>query len=152
MYINEHERSSPGRTEYISIVTNNLCSRIHIGDIAMAEQDGRHLTVLLKDGCEYSCYARLSNIRKALEHNGMFKVMESMYINFDAVEKIEDGEVVFSSGVAFTIGRNNFIRLRQAYKKYLRTFPPYSPFMGMENDIVAEFPGVGYGKEDGLYC
>lgn len=124
--------------EYISVVTNNICSRIHISDIAMAEQDGRKLLIVLKDGEEFSCYAKLSDISQALDKYGLYKVMESMYISFDAVNKVEDRELSFFCGKTCTFGRNNFIKMRQAYKKYLRSFPPYTVDVPIEDAEYAE--------------
>lgn len=61
-----------------------------------------------------------------------------MYISFDAVNKVEDRELSFFCGKTCTFGRNNFIKMRQAYKKYLRSFPPYTVDVPIEDAEYAE--------------
>lgn len=110
--------------DIISIISGKLCARIPKVDIEYVEQKGRKVIVSAY-GREYAFYNHIDDIVKSLDDQDVYRSLKSLAINFNKVRSIENGRIIFESGAYYGMGRNNFIKTRQAFKQYLLNFPPY---------------------------
>lgn len=111
----------PERATMLSIITAKSCARIRIEDVEYIEQAGRKLELMTND-LQYSVYENIENLIPYFRSQSFFRVMKSIFINFDRVRSIEEDTIYFESGKSISMGRNNICRTRNAFKKYLRQY------------------------------
>ncbi len=124
---NKAEKFSERRElpKYISVISSNQCARIRIDDIEMIEQEGRRVHVVTAEK-DYTFYESMKVIARLLADRGFYRPMNGMIINLDHVKDITGFYVNFYSGQSISMGKNSIGRMRQAYKRYLLRYPPYS--------------------------
>lgn len=120
-----HYNRNRNLPEYISLISGSQCARIKINDIECIEQDGRKLHIITAEK-DYTLYENMTTIIKSLAERAFFRPMKGLIINFDHVKDISGSFVNFYSGQSVTLGKNSASRTRQAFKKYLMRYPPYS--------------------------
>lgn len=113
--------------EYIPVISSKQCARIRIDDIEMIEQEGRRIHVVTAEK-DYTFYEQMSNILKMLADRGFYRPMKGMVINLDHVKDISGFYVNFYSGQSISMGKNSIGRMRQAYRRYLLRYPPYTQY------------------------
>ena len=111
--------------EFISVISPRHCAKIRISDIEMIEQDGRKLRITTAER-EYSFYEEMNTVARMLVCRAFFRPMKGLIINLDHVKDITGFYVNFFSGHSVSMGRNSVSNMRQAYKRYLYKYPPYS--------------------------
>ena len=121
-YSKSHHRELP---EFISVISSKDCAKIRISDIEIIEQDGRKLHVITA-GKDYTFYGVLGMIAESLAERAFFRPIKSMIINLDHVRDITGFSVNFNSGQSVAMGRNALYSTKQAYKRYLLRYPPYT--------------------------
>lgn len=114
-----------GEKGTISIVSGNTCVRMCMSDIDLIEQNGLKLRMLTSLG-EYVFYDKMEAIAEALIGASFYRAMKSLIVNFDNVVFMKDGTMLFHSGRTYSIGRNNYLMMKRAFKKYLMRYPPFS--------------------------
>lgn len=112
------------RIEYVSIITNKICTRVRIDDIEMIEREGRRIHILTGQD-EFICYEKIETLAPLLVNRAFFRAKSGLIVNFRLVNRLADQEIVFMSGRTCVIGRNNYIKTRAAYKRYLLGYPPF---------------------------
>ena len=123
-------------SEFISVISSNQCARIRIDDIELIEQEGRRVHVVTPEK-DYTFYESMAAIVKLLANRGFYRPMKGMIINLDHVKDISGFYVNFYSGQSISMGKNSIGRMRQAYKRYLLRYPPYTLWEPIERtDIV----------------
>ena len=115
---------------YIPVITKDRYYKINIADIDLIEQTSNKLRVVTSDRNEYEFRGTIDEIAPMLVGKSFFRVMKKLVINFDNVEYVSNYTLNFRSGITYGIGRNNFLKLRRAYKNYLFG---YLPFIGRES-------------------
>ena len=125
--------------EYISVISANKCAKIKIDDIEVIEQDGRkvHVITAAKD---YSFYGGLNTIAGSLAERAFYRPIKRLIINLDHISDINSFSVNFSSGQSVSLGKNALLSTKNAYKKYLMRYPPYTIWepMGLSGSSVSE--------------
>lgn len=109
----------------IAVISNRVCAQIRIDDIEYIEQVGRKVHIVSSTG-EYCFYEKMRNVAPAITERAFYRVMKGLIINCDKIARLENHEIVFESGRTYGMGRNNFIKLRQVYKRYLLQYPPFA--------------------------
>ncbi len=129
--------------QYISIISGSQCARIKISDIECIEQEGRRLHIITAER-DYTLYESLSNLITSLAERAFFRPMKGLIINFDHVKDITGGYINFYSGQSVTMGKNSASRTRQAFRKYLMKYPPYSLWEPMRRVNEVREEGANY--------
>ncbi len=137
-YFSFNEKNLP---EYISIVSASRCARIRIEDIEIIEQEGRKIHIITAER-DYSYYEKMNTLAMSLGNRAFYRVMKGLIINFDHVKEIKGYYIIFNSGKVVTMGKNNMSKAKQAYKRYLLHYPPYTTWL--------DLPGVAEQKLDSL--
>ena len=114
-----------GLPEYISIISASQCARIKIDDIEIIEQEGRKIHIVTAER-DYAVYESINTIIMSLGNRAFYRPMKGLIINLDHVKDITGYYVNFYSGQSVTMGRNSIGKTRQAYKRYLLRYPPYT--------------------------
>ena len=114
-----------GLPEYISIISASQCARIRIDDIEIIEQEGRKIHIVTAER-DYAVYESINTIIMSLGNRAFYRPMKGLIINLDHVKDITGYYVNFYSGQSVTMGRNSIGKTRQAYKRYLLRYPPYT--------------------------
>ncbi|MBK5253977.1 MAG: LytTR family transcriptional regulator DNA-binding domain-containing protein [Peptostreptococcaceae bacterium] len=107
----------------ISVINSKTCIQINVSDIEMIEQVGRRVHVVT-DSREDYYYGKIKNLEDALDEK-FYHVLNGCIVNFNKVIKMESQLIYLESGLVYEIGRNNFIKTKQAFKDYLHRFPPF---------------------------
>lgn len=115
---------------HIPVITKDRYYKINITDIDLIEQTSNKLRVVTSDRNEYEFRGTIDEIAPMLVGKSFFRVMKKLVINFDNVEYVTNYTLNFRSGITYGVGRNNFLKLRRAYKNYLFG---YLPFIGRES-------------------
>jgi len=123
--------------QYISVISSTQCARIRIDSIQAIEQEGRKLHIITPER-DYSFYENINAVIMSLGGRAFYRPMKSVIINFDHVMDITGRSVNFYSGQSLTLGQNSSVRTRQAFKRYLRQYPPYSLWTPPAYSMVAE--------------
>lgn len=122
----------------ISVMSNQRCAKVPISDIEAIEQEGRKLH-LVTGYDDFICYERIDKVAPLLLNRNFYRPMKSLIINFDRVKEVDTEEVLFVSGQSMTMGKNNLTKLRMAYKRFLKKYPPFIDCDGESNvALVAE--------------
>ncbi|MBQ6389423.1 MAG: LytTR family transcriptional regulator [Mogibacterium sp.] len=122
--------------EYISVISASQCARIRIDDIECIEQEGRKLHILTAKK-DYSIYENIGSVISSLIERPFYRPMKGLIINFDHVRDITGSDVNFISGQVVSMGKNTICKTRQAYRRYLLRYPPYTNCVSLR---VAEIP------------
>lgn len=122
--------------EYLSVISSSMCARIRIDDIEVIEQEGRKLHIITA-AREYCFYENISSILMILAGRAFYRPIRGLIINFDHVRAIEGNTITLHSGQCINLGKNSTAKTRQAYKNYLRKYPPYSLWGGGEYAAAA---------------
>ena len=104
--------------EYLPIITRKYSTRAKVDDLIMIERTGRKINVVT-DGNKWTYNGKIKDTWMYLDKR-FFHCLCGCIINFDKVEKMENNQIIFANGLRYTIGRDNFLRTRQAYDAYLR--------------------------------
>ena len=111
--------------EYISVISYSHCARIKIDDIEVIEQEGRKLHIVTPER-EYTFYENISDIVMSLANRAFYRPIKGLVINMDHIKDIQGHHVNFYSGQSVTLGKNSICKVKQAYRRYLLRYPPYS--------------------------
>ena len=125
MATEEQTRKLKAPPEYISVISANQCAKIKITDVEAVEQSGRRLHVITP-GKDFTFYGDMNVMALSLADRAFYRVMKSLIVNFDHVRDISGNSINFYSGRSINLGRNNVNKTKQAYKRYLMKYPPYS--------------------------
>ncbi len=125
----DFDPESISERKFISVISNKVCAQVAIAKIEFIEQEGRKIHIHT-DSNDYLCYQSMEKVAVALGGRAFYRPMKSLILNFERVARLENQEIVFASGYVFPLGRNNFIKVRQAFKRYLMHYPPFSTLTG----------------------
>lgn len=113
------------KREYLSVMSGTTMALIKIDDIEYVERRGRRTYIQMEEK-RYATTEKIQVIASQFGERAFFRAMDSLIVNFDRVERMEADGIYFTSGHAFSMGKNNMAKTRKAFKKYLLRFPPYS--------------------------
>lgn len=103
---------------FIPIKSGKSYRKVNINEILYVFQKGR-ITIIRTENCEISFYSKLSDLEKYLTQN-FVHVLKHCVINFDKVERVENGFIYFNNGLRFNdIGISNFIKAKQKFTSYM---------------------------------
>ncbi|MBR2539486.1 MAG: LytTR family transcriptional regulator [Mogibacterium sp.] len=120
-----HYKTNRDLPEYISVISASQCARVKIADIECIEQEGRKLHIITP-ARDYTVYESINTIARSLVDRAFYRAMKGLILNFDQVKDITGNYINFYSGQSVTMGKNSVSKTRQAYRRYLLKYPPYS--------------------------
>ncbi len=106
------------KEDYIAVLQGKAVAKVKVSDIVFIERDRRKLHLVTEKGT-YDYYERMENVEPVLDQR-FYPCLKGCYINLDKVESMQEQRISFDNGEFLYIGRENFIRTRQYYKKYLK--------------------------------
>lgn len=106
-------------------MSNKRCAKVPIKDIEAIEQEGRKLHIITGND-EFVCYEKIDRVAPLLLNKNFYRPMKSLIVNFDKVKEVTSQEVSFYSGQSISMGKNNLCKLRGAYKRFLKNYPPFT--------------------------
>lgn len=109
----------------ITIISHRSCARIMLEDIELVEQDGRILHIITANR-DYAVYESIETLAAMLNIKSFYRPLKKLIINFDHVKDIEGNYINFESGQSAALGRNNICKVRNAFRRYLMDYPPYT--------------------------
>ena len=102
---------------YIVVSNGKFVAKVKINDILLIERNARKVRIVTaRETYEY--YERLENIHPFLDP-GFYPCLQNCYVNFEKVKVMQEQKIIFEDGYVFYLGRANFVKTRQAFKKYL---------------------------------
>lgn len=119
----------------ICIMNNTRCAKVNIDDIEAVEQEGRKLHIITGSD-DFICYEKIDKLAPLLLNRSFFRPMKSLILNLERVKEVTVHEVMFVSGQSMTMGKNNMLKLRRAYRNYILRYPPFTEIEHL--DHVAE--------------
>ena len=114
--------NNSGPDGMISIVTAKHVARIRIGEVILVEKEGRVIHIVTADQ-DYSVYESMEYMAEIFNADNFYKPLRGLIVNFDHVKNVSGGYIIFDSGQAVFMGRNNICRMRTEFKRYLMTYP-----------------------------
>lgn len=103
---------------YIPVKTKSECRKVYLDDILYIVQRSRVCTIYTEN-YEIRFYDKLVNLDKYLTEN-FVRVLKYSAINFQKVEKIDNGIIYFRCGKCFKdIGIANYIKAKQLFVAYM---------------------------------
>lgn len=106
------------RDKYIVINNKSFVEKIDIKSIVYIESNKRKIIVYTVNG-KYETYEKLDNIYIKLESYGFVRTHRSYIINMDFIKKIEQKEIVTTTGDTVLISRANAEMVKERFMKYL---------------------------------
>ena len=102
---------------FIPLVTRQRSLKVCTDDVVYIQRENRKIKI--KTECEiYVYYEKMENVRNALDER-FYACLDSLIINLDKVQRMEEQMVYFSNGDTLQLARNCFIRTKQVYAGYL---------------------------------
>ena len=128
---------------YITVSSGKRITKVNVDDIFFVERNLRKLRIVTaKEEIEF--YQRLDEITPFLDQR-FYPCLKGCYINFEQVKSMEEQRIIFEEDKCFYLGRANFMKTKQAYKKYWknRNIPPYGAAVRKNiADVILEFYGI----------
>lgn len=103
---------------YIPIICGKEAAKVRVSDILMIEREKRKLHVVT-EGKSYAYYEKIQNVEPMLDGR-FYPCLKGCYINLDHVTEMSNQTITFDNGIAYNLGRENFIKAKQTYAVYLR--------------------------------
>lgn len=103
--------------QFIALVTRQRNVKVCTDDIVYIQRENRKIKIKTERG-SYEFYEKMENVRSVLDER-FFACLESLIINLEKVQRMEEQNIYFSSGDTLRLARNSFIRTKQAYAAYL---------------------------------
>ncbi len=101
----------------IPIHTRECTKRVSLQDVLKIEKRNRVVTLNTTDE-DFRIYDKLDNLIPYLDEN-FVPCLKNCYINLKHVQSMEDQSIIFDNGMIYYLGRNNYIRTRQLFARYL---------------------------------
>ena len=102
---------------YLIIENGKNVAKVNLKDIMYIERYLRKLRVVTaKEVYEY--YEHLEKVLPILTSN-FYPCLQGCYVNFDWVNAMREQRIIFENEQCIYLGRANFVKTRQAFKKYL---------------------------------
>lgn len=106
------------KKQYLPIITRKEDSKVPTSEIFYIEKELRRINVYTGDRV-YTFYGKMESILHLLGEN-FYRCHGSCIINFDKVERMEDGIFYMEKGMSLRVGENNYQGARKYYRKYLQ--------------------------------
>jgi len=106
-------------SEYIPVITRDRSVKVRVSDVVMIERDNRKLKVIT-DSSEYEIYEKIDKVRDVLDER-FYPCMSGCIINMDKISSMEKMVISFDDGRRMILGRDNYIRTRQAFNARMRS-------------------------------
>lgn len=104
--------------EYIPVVTKNYSVKVKTDTILLIERDNRRLKIKSDKG-DYCFYAKIEDVERFLT-DSFYRCLKGCYINLEKVDTMANQLVVFDNGFEYQLGRNNYIKTRKCYSRYIK--------------------------------
>ncbi len=104
--------------KYLPLVGPTQCRKVPLDEILYIQQCGR-ITRIVTENDTYSKYCKARDYKPYLDRR-FFPCLKSVFLNFDQVRVMKDQIVYFKNGSSFGLGRENFIRTKQAFAAYMQ--------------------------------
>lgn len=104
--------------DYIPVITRDKSIRVKVSDVVMIERANRKLKVIT-DNSEYEIYEKIDKVRDMLDDR-FYPCLSGCIINMDKVSSMEKMTINFDGGRKIIIGRDSYIRTRQAFNARMR--------------------------------
>ena len=108
---------------FLPIITRRTSMCIPLNEIDKIERVGRKVRISLTDGRVEWTGTSIRELKKYLDER-FFPALAGMVINLDHVRRMENLTVYFDDGDKAIMGRDGYIRTRQAFNAYMRTGSP----------------------------
>ncbi len=113
-----HARRGDTMSENIPVVNRWCCKIIPVSDIVYIFSNYRKSEIHTMDEMIPVYYPR-SEIEGYLD--GRFQhCLKSLIVNFDKISYISDGVIKLKNGEEITLGRGNYIKVKQKFAMYIR--------------------------------
>ena len=110
------ERRKP-MEKFIPLVERTQCCKVPLDDILYIQQSGR-ITRIVTENEVYSKYCKAQEYKPYLDKQ-FFPCLKNLFLNFDQVRAMKDQTIYFKNGSSFGLGRENYVRTKQAFAAYL---------------------------------
>ena len=104
--------------QYFAIGNGNHPTQIKMSDILWVERNLRKIRVVTA-GKVYEFYEKMKNVRPQLDQR-FYPCLQGCYINLDQVKTMQGQGIIFDEENIYYLGRANFIKAKNAFKKYLK--------------------------------
>ena len=105
---------------YIPVISRPVSGRIRVSDLNMVRRDARRIGYYIEAQEEpFWVYDKIDHVSQYLDDR-FYRCTQGCYVNFDNVRSMRDQKVLFTDGCELYVGRNNFVRMRQCFNRYLR--------------------------------
>lgn len=102
---------------YIVVSNGQVVAKVRVKDVLYIERYLRKIRIVTSKEI-YEYYDRLENIQPFLDAR-FYPCLEGCYVNFEQVKAMGGQKIIFENDMVFYLGRANFVKSRQAFKKYL---------------------------------
>lgn len=104
--------------QYIPMVKRGTVSRVPVNQVVYITRARRKIRIVTMDG-PVEFYEKMENVHPFLDKR-FYSCLNSLIINMDRVEKMENQTIYFANGEEVSIGRDSYIRSRQWFAAYLK--------------------------------
>ena len=101
----------------IPVINRSEAVRVYTSDILYIENDGRKIHIYTENG-DISTYRKIDEISGLLPP-AFYRCHKSLMINLEKVTKMAGGVIYFGNTASYKLGRENFSKAIQTYKRYL---------------------------------
>lgn len=112
------------KRQYIPIIRASEIVKVYFDEIAYIESELRKINYHT-DERMYSVYAKLDDVAERLPES-FYQCHKRCLINLEKVKRMSDNTIYFENGKSISIGQNNFIKAKRAYKVFLMNDTTYN--------------------------
>lgn len=107
------------KNKYVYVITANMIAKVDLDCIYYIERTGRKIYIVTDEN-SYEFNGKLEAITKDLDDR-FYPSLKSLYINFDNILSMYQGEIIFSDKVNVVLGMYNFRKTKEAFREYIET-------------------------------
>ena len=103
--------------KFLPFVNSHQCCKIWLSDIMYIMQEGRTINIVTEKET-YCTYDKLKNVDVHLDTH-FYYCLKKITVNFENEAAMKEQTIYFKNGDMLSLGRQNYVRTRQAFAAYL---------------------------------
>ena len=104
---------------FVPFINREQCCKIWLCDILYIMQEGR-MTNIVTEKETFCSYSKIKHFEQYLDMDRRFYYcLKSIVINFQQVSVMKGQTIYFKNGDKISLGRQNYVRTKQAFAAYL---------------------------------
>lgn len=107
------------KDNYITVALRGCVRKVMLDDIVYLARDGRKLRLMTDEG-EIEFYERLDNVLHVLDER-FYPCLKGCYVNLEKISCMDEQQIFFENGATYALGRENFVRTKQKYYRFLKS-------------------------------